>query len=45
MRPGGWLTLILSTALVWSLALWCYYRVFTAPPEEITPEPPDPTKT
>jgi hypothetical protein len=41
MRPGGWLTLVLSLALVWGLALWCYYRVLTSPPEEEVVKPPD----
>ncbi len=34
MRPGGWFTLIISTVFVWSLAIWCYYRILTAAPEE-----------
>jgi hypothetical protein len=41
MTPGGWLTLLVSTAFVWSLAIWCYYRILTAPPEETIIKPPD----
>jgi hypothetical protein len=41
MTPGGWTTLIASTVAVWGLAIWCYYRVLTAPPEEGIQEPPD----
>lgn len=33
MTIGGWFMLIGSTVFVWSLAIWCYYRVLTAPPE------------
>jgi len=27
MTTGGWIFLILSTAFVWGLAGWCYWRV------------------
>ncbi|HEX9893559.1 MAG TPA: hypothetical protein VGA78_06525 [Gemmatimonadales bacterium] len=40
MRLGGWILLLGSTALVWSLTIWCYYKVLTAPPEAFT-KPPD----
>ena len=41
MRLGGWVTLLISTAFVWGLSIWCYYRVLTAPPEEDIVKPPD----
>jgi hypothetical protein len=40
MRVGGWIMLLGSTAFVWSLTIWCYYKVLTAPPEDFT-KPPD----
>jgi hypothetical protein len=40
MRLGGWILLLGSTAFVWSLTIWCYYKVLTAPAEEFT-RPPD----
>lgn len=36
MTPAGWIFLIASLAFVWSLALWCFYRVLS-----IKEEPPD----
>lgn len=30
---GGWVLLVGSLTFVWVLAGWCYYKVFTAPPE------------
>jgi hypothetical protein len=40
MTGGGWILLLVSTAFVWSLTIWCYYKVLTAPPEDFT-KPPD----
>jgi hypothetical protein len=33
MTAMGWLFLISSTALVWGLTGYCFYRVLTLPPE------------
>lgn len=41
MTNGGWFTMIVSTAAVWLLAGWCYYRVMTAPAEGHIVKPPD----
>lgn len=41
MTSGGWITLLISTAAVWSLAIWCYWRVLSAPPDEDISRPPD----
>ena len=41
MRTSGWVTMLISTAAVWSLAIWCYYRVLTAPAEEKITQPPE----
>jgi hypothetical protein len=39
----GWIFMLLSLAFVWGLTFWCFYRVFTLPPEmppdEAVPEP------
>ena len=29
MTPLGWIFLVVSLGSVWSLALWCYYKVLT----------------
>ncbi len=34
MNPAGWLVMSLSLVFVWGLAIWCFYRVLTAPPED-----------
>jgi hypothetical protein len=34
MTVLGWVFLTASLAFVWGLTLWCFYRVFTLPPEE-----------
>lgn len=39
MTTAGWIFLIISTAFVWGLSAWCFYKVFTVP-DEIT-KPPD----
>ena len=31
MTVLGWVFLLLSTAFVWGLTAWCFYRVLTAP--------------
>lgn len=41
MTGGGWILMLASTAAVWSLAIWCYYKVLSAPPEEHLTKPPD----
>lgn len=41
MKPGGWILLIVSTACVWSLTAWCYWKVLSAPPEDHVVKPPD----
>ena len=37
----GMVLMILSLAFVWGLAIWCYRRVLTAPPEDHIVKPPD----
>lgn len=39
MTALGWLFLAVSLTFVWSLTLWCYYKVLTF--EE---DPPDPVR-
>ena len=40
MNSGGWITLLISTAAVWTLAIWCYWKVLSAPQDgDITPPP------
>lgn len=39
MTPLGWIFLLVSTAFVWGLAAWCYYKVLTVPGE--IERPPD----
>ena len=34
MTAGGWIMMLGSTAFVWSLAVWCYYKVMTAPAQD-----------
>lgn len=41
MTGGGWLMMLGSTAFVWALTAWCYYKVLTAPVESEMAEPPD----
>lgn len=31
MTIGGWITLVLSLGFVWSLVIWCFRKVLTAP--------------
>lgn len=40
MTAGGWAIMLGSLTCVWGLALWCYYKVLTAPPEDHVVEPP-----
>jgi hypothetical protein len=40
MTFGGWVFLIASSAFVWGLAGWCYYKVFTVKDEHVV-KPPD----
>lgn len=43
MNLGGWIFMLLSAALVWGMTGYCFYRVFTLPPElppdEVVAEP------
>lgn len=39
MTITGWIFLLVSTAFVWGLTIWCFYKVLTVP-EEIE-RPPD----
>jgi len=39
MTVGGWVFLIGSAAFVWGLAAYCFYKVFTLPPEREPAEP------
>jgi hypothetical protein len=36
MTTAGWIFLFVSLGFVWSLTIWCFYRVLT-----IREEPPD----
>jgi len=40
MRIGGWISMLAALAFVWGLAIWCFYRVLTAPAEEDLTTPP-----
>jgi hypothetical protein len=31
MTPLGWIFMIVSVSFVWTLAIWCFYRVLSAP--------------
>ena len=33
MTALGWTFMIASAAFVWGLTGWCFYRVFTLPPD------------
>jgi amino acid permease len=39
MTAAGWVFLITSLAFVWTLTLWCFYRVLT-----LHEEPPGPVR-
>jgi hypothetical protein len=39
MTPLGWLFLLTSLAFVWSLTIWCFYKVLS-----IREDPPDSVK-
>ena len=39
MTTLGWVFLIVSTAFVWGLTAWCFYKVLTVPHE--IAKPPD----
>lgn len=41
MTTGGWTTLLISTVAVWTLAIWCYWKVLSAPPDDDISQPPD----
>lgn len=40
MTLGGWVFLILSTAAVWGMTLWCYWKVLTIKDDHVV-KPPD----
>lgn len=31
MTAGGWIFLLVSNTVVWSLTFWCFYKVLTLP--------------
>lgn len=37
----GMVFMVTSLAFVWGLAIWCYRKVLTAPPEDHVVKPPD----
>lgn len=39
MTPTGWIFLLVSTAFVWGLTSWCFYKVLTVP--QAIEKPPD----
>ena len=39
MTVGGWIFLVVSAAFVWGLTGFCFYKVFTLPPESEPAEP------
>lgn len=39
MTIGGWIIMLLSLAFVWGLTGWCFYRVLTSAPEDVTETP------
>lgn len=41
MTTLGILFMLSSLAFVWGLAIWCYYKVLTAPKNDQVVKPPD----
>lgn len=41
MTTTGMLFMICSLAFVWGLAIWCFWRVLSAPPDDHVVKPPD----
>jgi len=41
MRLSGWITLVVALTGVWGLAIWSYWKVLTAPPDDVVVKPPD----
>jgi hypothetical protein len=39
MTIGGWIIMVLSLTFVWGLTGWCFYRVLTAGPEDVSGSP------
>ncbi|HET9441545.1 MAG TPA: hypothetical protein VFO52_15320 [Longimicrobiales bacterium] len=37
MTMGGWITMVLSLALVWGGCFWCFRKVLQTPQEEKAP--------
>lgn len=37
MTIGGWITMVLSLALVWGGCFWCFRKVLQTPQEEKAP--------
>lgn len=41
LTPAGWAMMLVSLSFVWGLAIWCFRRVLTAPPDDHVVKPPD----
>ena len=39
MNLGGWAIMLVSLVFVWGLTGWCFYRVLTSPPEDVSGAP------
>jgi hypothetical protein len=37
MNAGGWITMLLSLAVVWGGTFWCFRRVLRSPQDEKAP--------
>lgn len=37
MTIGGWVTMILALAVVWSAVIWCFWKVLRTPQDEKAP--------
>jgi hypothetical protein len=37
MTTAGWIMMIVSLGIVWSLAIWCYKKVLSSPQKEEVP--------
>ena len=35
MTVLGWIFMLLSLTFVWTLVIWCYYKILSQPPEKI----------
>ncbi len=34
MTAAGWVLMVGSLSCVWGLAIWCYWKILTAPSDE-----------